>query len=380
MRVLMTATVPSMIGQFNMNNIKLLLELGYEVDVACNFLDYSVWAKEKIDQFKDKLEELNVNMYQVDFERKMFKVRNHLKSYRKTKQLINNRKYNLIHTHTPISSLITRYAFKHSQIYNLCRMVYTAHGFHFYKGNNLLKNLIFRNIERVGARYTDILITINKEDYIAAKRFKLRKNGRVEYIPGVGIDLDKIDLIQGNKEKLCRELNISNASVLLLSVGELNNNKNHKIVIESLPTLPKNVHYLICGVGALKEQYEEQAKKLQIFERLHLLGYRNDVIEIIKSCDIFIFPSKREGLSVALMEAMACGIPCIVSKIRGNVDLINNSINGYIFDLSKCSDITKYVENIIQNNCSFYSKNEDIKQYDIKSILSQMRHIYLEDV
>lgn len=318
-RALVTTTTPYMIKQFLFNDLKILKDLGYVVDVATNFQTFNVISEEELQILKEYLENENIQIYQIDFERDMFKVGNHLKAYKQMKKLMNERKYSLIHTHTPISSLITRIAFKNSRIFNKCRMIYTAHGFHFFKGNNPLKNFLFRNIERHGAKYTDTLITINKEDHAAAKKFKLRKNGTVEYVPGVGIDIDKINSIQGNKEELCKELNIPIDSILLLSVGELNDNKNHKVVIECLPELPKNVHYLICGVGPLKKQHEELAKKLDVSDRLHLLGYRNDVIRIMKSCDVFIFPSKREGLSVALMEAMACGLPCIASKIRQTI-------------------------------------------------------------
>lgn len=327
-KALMYASVASMIQQFNMNNISLLQELGYKVDVACNFEFGSTITNEKIEKLKDQLTKMNVNFYQIPVPRKITDIKNLRLSYKMTKDLMNEKKYDLVHCHSPIGGIICRLTNKHSKHYDSTRMIYTAHGFHFFKGNNPLKNFLFRNIERYGAKYTDTLITINKEDYAAAKKFKLRKNGTVEYVPGVGIDIDKINSIQGNKEELCKELNIPVDSILLLSVGELNDNKNHKVVIECLPELPKNIHYLICGVGPLKEQHEELAKKLDVSDRLHLLGYRNDVIRIMKSCDVFIFPSKREGLSVALMEAMACELPCVASKIRGNEDLIeNNSYN-----------------------------------------------------
>ena len=176
MRALMTATVPSMIGQFNMENIKILKEIGYEVDVACNFHDNTVWSQEKIVRLKNDLESLNVKYYQIDFERSVFKFFKHIQSYNQIKYLMNNRHYDLIHTHTPISSLITRLAFKKSVIYNTCKMIYTAHGFHFFKGNSPIKNFIFKNIEKYAAKCTDTLITINKEDYAAAQKFNLRQN------------------------------------------------------------------------------------------------------------------------------------------------------------------------------------------------------------
>lgn len=371
MRALMTATVPSMIGQFNMNNIELLLDLGYEVDVACNFNDHSVWSEEKIFHFKNKLELMNVNIYHIDFERNMNKIFKHIKSYKQIKLLMNRRQYNLIHTHTPISSFITRLAFKRSNIYNNSKMLYTAHGFHFFKGNTLFKNFIFKNLERVAAKYTDVLITINKEDYQAGKKFKLRMNGSIEYIPGVGINLNSIDKVIGDKKALCNELNISTNSILLLSVGELNENKNHKIVINCLSELPDNVHYLICGTGPLKTQFENSARRIGIEKRLHLLGYREDVIKIMKSCDIFVFPSKREGLSVSLLEASACGLPCIASNIRGNVDIIQTLNNGILFSdknelnnaISLLINKGKIINKIYNNNITIFSLTNIMNKY-----------------
>ena len=381
MRALMTATVPSMIGQFNMNNIKLLIELGHDVDVACNFEDHSVWSKEKIEQLKDDLDALNVNTYHIDFERSMFKIGNHIKSYKQMKKLMNEKEYTLIHTHTPISSLITRIAFKNSHIFNKCRMIYTAHGFHFFKGNNPLKNFLFRNIERYGAKYTDTLITINKEDYAAAKKFKLRKNGTVEYVPGVGIDIDKINSIQGNKEKLCKELNIPVDSILLLSVGELSKRKNHEVIVRLLNQLPDNIHYVICGQGQLENYLLDLAQKLKVNNRLHLLGYRTNIPQIMKSCDIFVFPSLQEGLPVALMEAMACGLPCVASEIRGNVDLIEDGVNSSLCNPIEYKEFLNSVKSINKEIGDKFSELNiiKIKKYDIQEINIKMNKIYEEE-
>lgn len=374
-RALMYASVASMIQQFNMNNISLLQELGYKVDVACNFEFGSTISKEKIDTLKEHLKEMDVDFYHIPIPRKISDFKNLKKSFSQTLELMNKNQYHLIHCHSPIGGIICRLANKHSQYYNKTRMIYTAHGFHFFKGNNPLKNFLFSNIERYGARYTDTLITINKEDYAAAKKFKLRKYGTVEYIPGVGIDIDKINSIQGNKEELCKELNIPSDSTLLLSVGELNDNKNHKVVIQALPKLPSNVHYVICGTGSLKEQHEQLAKELHVEDRLHLLGYRSDVIEIMKSCNIFVFPSKREGLSVALMEAMACGLPCVASNIRGNNDLIKNYYGGFLMNTKKIPfELAVFINKI---KPQFGINNQQImKEYDSKKIEERMLNIY----
>ena len=303
--------------------------------------------------------------------------KSHIISYRECKELLKKNEYSLIHTHTPISSFIIRVAYKKSDIFDSCRMIYTAHGFHFFKGNNPIKNFVFKNIERYAAKYTDMLITINKEDYEAAKGFKLKSNGKVEYVPGVGIDIEKINSIEGNKEELCKELNIPKDSILLLSVGELNENKNHKVVIECLPDLPKYYHYIICGQGSLKESHLELAEKLKVSDRLHILGYRNDVIRIMKSCDIFVFPSKREGLPVALMEAMACGLPCVASGVRGNRDLIENGTNGFILESTNFSSdlflllISSFDKKSIQSRAQ-----ERINAFDLVRVRNQMQNIY----
>lgn len=377
-RALMTATVPSMIGQFNMNNIKLLQELGYKVDIACNFDDYSVWNEERINKFKKELKELNIEIFNISFSRSPKDIKNLINSYKQIKQLLNNQKYMLIHTHTPISSLITRLAYKNSNIYESCKMIYTAHGFHFFKGNNPLKNFLFETIEKYGAKYTDILITINKEDYEAAKKFKLKKQGIVEYVPGVGIDLDKINSIQGNREKLINELNISKDSILLLSVGELNENKNHRIVIEALPKLPSNIHYLICGIGLLKDSHLDLANQLGVDDRLHLLGYKSNIIETMKSCDIFVFPSKREGLSVALMEAMASGLPCIASKTRGNIDLIQENYTCNLDNFSNC------LSNILIGDKNLYSQGQynklNINKFSLYAVQKKIKQIYCKEL
>ena len=372
-KALMYASVASMIQQFNMSNIALLQELGYKVDVACNFEFGSTISQEKIESLKEMLKRINVDYYHIPIPRKITDIYNLKLSYSQTIELINENQYQIIHCHSPIGGIICRLANKNSNNYEHTRMIYTAHGFHFFKGNNPLKNFLFRNIERYGAKYTNTLITINKEDYEAAKKFKLRKNGTVEYVPGVGIDIDKINAIQGNKEELCKELNIPSDSILLLSVGELNDNKNHRVAIQVLPELPNSVHYVICGTGSLKSQHEQLANELKVSERLHLLGYRSDVIKIMKSCDVFVFPSKREGLSVALMEAMASSLPCIASNIRGNFDLLFNDPISQLFDFKKGNLVKVTTDLLKQINWDKQIKNEDtlklISQDNIKRIM-----------
>lgn len=380
-KALMYASVASMIQQFNMNNISLLQELGYKVDVACNFEFGSTITEEKIEKLKEQLTKMDVNFYQIPVPRKITDFKNLRLSYKMTKDLMNERKYDLVHCHSPIGGIICRLANKHSKHYDSTRMIYTAHGFHFFKGNNPLKNFLFRNIERYGAKYTDTIITINKEDYEAAKKFKLRKNGTVEYVPGVGIDIDKINAIQGNKEELCKELNIPIDSILLLSVGELSKRKNHEVIVRLLNQLPDNIHYVICGQGQLENYLLDLAQKLKVNNRLHLLGYRTNIPQIMKSCDIFVFPSLQEGLPVALMEAMACGLPCVASEIRGNIDLIEDGVNSSLCNPIEYKEFLNSFKSINKEIGDKFGKLNiiKIKKYDIKKINIKMNKIYEEE-
>ena len=375
---LMYTHVASMTKLFNMDNIKILQNQGYKVDVACNFKFGNSISDEELEKFKEQLRNMNVDYYDIPVPRKLSDVKNLYISYKKTKELINKNGYELIHCHSPIGAFICRIANRHSKYYLSNKMIYTAHGFHFFKGNIFLKNFIFKNVEKYGARYTDILITINKEDYHAAKKFTLKNNGHVEYVPGIGIDLNMINEMKGDKKELCNQFNIPSDAILMLSVGEINSNKNHSAVIECMDQLPNNVHYVICGQGPLEETYIEKAKEMGISNRLHLLGYRSDVINIMKSCDLFVFPSKREGLSVALMEAMACGLPCIVSDIRGNIDLIKNGENGYLSDFK--GDFKVCVKLSLDNLTEISIKNkEDCKKYSKENINKLMDRIYKRD-
>ena len=380
-RALMFAHVASMIQLFNMQNIHLLIEQGYTVDVACNMEQGSVISKEKIAEMKQELELMGVRVFHIPVPRKLSALSDIVNSCWKTCALINENNYELIHCHSPIGGIICRLANRFSKNYHQTKMIYTAHGFHFFKGNHPLKNLIFRTIEATAARFTDILITINDEDYAAAKTFHLKKGGRVEYVPGIGVDLGKIEKFMPCREELCQSLNIPEHSTLLLSVGELNDNKNHKAVVEALSKLPSNYHYLICGQGNNRELLEQLAQELNCGERLHILGYRADVLSVMKSCDIFVFPSKREGLSVALMEAMACGLPCYVSNIRGNKDLITSEAGGALlkvdtFASELVEQLLKFgdVENL-KTEC--HGKNtQAIMRFSRDAVEQRMNKIY----
>lgn len=223
---------------------------------------------------------------------------------------------------------------------------------------------------------TDAQITINQEDFAAAQKFPLR--GKAYYVPGIGVDVKKISSVQVDRATKRAELGIPQDAFVFISVGELNENKNHATVVRALAKADiPNSYYLICGEGKLKQQHFELAQKLGISEKVKLLGFRTDVSEILRACDCFVFPSSREGLSVSLMEAMAAGLPCIASRIRGNVDLLENS--RYLFepaDENALCQLLKDAANGVQIEQECELNWETLKKYDIKNVSKEMQSIY----
>lgn len=378
-KALVLASVASMIDQFNIPNIRLLIELGYHVDVACNFVEGSTCSNEKIALLKSTLTNMGVNCFQVDFARNVLKIMQNLKAYRQTRRIVVDGKYDLIHSHSPIGGLLSRIAAR-SVRKNGTKMVYTAHGFHFYKGAPLLNWLLFYPIEKVSSCFTDTLITITKEDFARAQNTMYAKE--VAYIPGVGIDVDKFrtDIPESIKLQKRQEIGVETSDIMILSVGELNKNKNHEIVLRAIAKLGrKDVHYVIAGCGILKEYLEDLALELGLTGQLHLLGFRTDIKDWYKVADVFAHPSFREGLSVAVMEAMASGMPIVCTDIRGNTDLIDEGKGGYLFSPldvdSAVSALKKVVENTNRKELAMYntSKSEGL---DVHVILGKLKEIY----
>ena len=376
----MVASVPSMIGQFNMDNIQILLGMGYKVDVACDFSDMSVWPKAKVMSLKKQMEESGVLCLQVDFSRSPLSIKRHLNAYKKIVRLLKENDYEFIHTHTPIASAIARLAAKKTHT----KVIYTAHGFHFYHGAPLKNWVLFYPIEKHLSRYTDILITINKEDYNRAK--EKFKSSQIFYVPGIGVDIEKINMCCVDIEHKRTELGLKENDIMLLSVGELSERKNHEAVIRALKVLNNDkIKYFIVGKGQLKEYLENLISDMNLQNQVTLLGFRTDVLELCKSADIFIFPSLQEGLPVALMEAMACKTIVLCSAIRGNTDLINKY--EYIFNQDDYNDIVLKMKNIIgertrEEILKIYSKQiEDnyrkLEAFDKREVKKRMENIYL---
>ena len=375
-KALIVASVASMIQQFNMHNIQLLLDQGYIVDVVCNCKEGNTISDEKVKEMVKELAEKGVSVTHVPIPRKIYDIKGIFKSIKQIRKMCKKEKYALMHCQSPIGSVVARAAAIKARK-NGMKVIYTAHGFHFYKGAPKKNWIIFYPIEKVFSYVTDVLITINKEDYTFAKKHMNAK--QVEYLPGVGIDTEKFWLENFDEETKRAELGITKNDLMILSVGELNKNKDQEVIIRAIAKLnDSRIHYFIAGRGDKEEYLRNLAKSLGV--NLQLLGYRTDIIELLNTADIFALPSLREGLSVALMEAMSAGLPCIVSRIRGNVDLIEEGKGGYLCEPDDVDGFKNRIGELMfksKKKTEFSKFNrERITFFDVKEINDKMKLIY----
>ncbi len=373
-RVLMVAAKANMIHQFNHRNIKILQKLGYEVHVATNMIDAGSMSNQENERFKIWMKDNDVVAHQVDFERRLGTVKGNISAIRQLKQLFKNNQYKFIHVHSPLGSILGRYV---AWRFNV-PAIYTAHGFHFFKGGPKSGWLIFFPIEWLFSFFTNTLITINDEDYALAKKQMHAKH--ITKINGIGVDVEKAWQVSDEyklqaRKKIRAELGIPEDSFLISSVGELSDRKNHKVVLEALrildPEEQEKIYYVIAGVGSGKEALIDQAKSFNYENHLKLLGYRTDIHDINFASDASIFPSLQEGLGIAGLDATVDRTFLIGSNKRGIADYIKNRKNGIVFD----GDAASLAE-IIRSKNFTVSDISFLKKFDIKSIDKEMTSIY----
>ena len=350
--------------------IRELLDRGYRVDVAANETEGQTPVPPCFRDWGCRVFPLSCSRSPLD--------RGNLAAIRQIRELVQREGYDLVHCHTPIAAACTRAACRGLRKGGL-QVFYTAHGFHFYTGAPLKNWLLYYPIERLCARWTDTLITINQEDYERAKR-RLHA-GRVACVPGVGIDVERFASAQVDRPEMRRSLGVPEDAVFVLSVGELNENKNHAAVIRALARLnDERLYYRIAGDGELAEERRKLAAELGLGDRVRLLGERTDVAELYKSADIFVFPSIREGLPVALMEAMAAGLPVVGSRIRGCVDLLADSDNLLIDrptdDGAFADAIRALADDPARREAIGRSNRQRVGAFDQARVLEQMERLY----
>ena len=348
-KILIVTTSDDFIDRFLLPHIKYLEDAGNVVECACN--ESGFWFKE--------MEKKGLVLHKIDFPRNPLSTKL-IKARKSLFNLVKQNKYDLIICHQPVGGVMGRMVGHKYKI----PVIYVAHGFHFFKGCPK-KNLVYKAVEKHYSRYTDALVTMNEEDYQSALKFKAK---RVYKINGIGFDENvykRSSLEDCNKLK--QELNIEDKYFVCVSIGELNDNKNHIAVLKAI---------------AQMEEYQNFINENNLQNVVSLLGFRKDIPTILSVANCFIMSSLREGLPRSIMEAEVLGLPCIVSDIRGCRDLVTDGKGGFVIDFSNTDLVTTKINTLKEdkNLCDSFGKfnQEFIKDYTLQVVLQQMKKIYEE--
>ena len=380
-KVLVVASVVSFIEWFNKENIEFLhIQLGCEVHIACNFNYMDDTDVNRTIVYIQKIKEEGIILHNIQFARNPINKEN-IVAYKELKQLINTGHFDLIHCHTPTVSMMTRLSAKKARKEGSVVM-YTCHGFHFHNASPKKNWIIYYPIEKYLSRYCDYIVTINKEDYNRAKTFHCKN---VRYIPSVGVDLTRIRNSRIDKEAYKASLGLPSGSILLLSIGEMIERKNHEVIIRTIAKIidqqPK-IYYAIAGKGPLKNFLGSLASDLGISDSVKFLGFRKDIPELCHAADISALPSKIEGLGLAGIEAMSAGVPLVSSNVHGILDYVKDGVTGYAVNPDDVNGFANAISKLASNRELRVSmRNACIKAtepFDLPNALNSMWEIYRE--
>lgn len=372
-KILFVATVQSHICQFHLPIMKILKEEGYEIHVAAkdNLLEKNGLKM----KYADKV-------YDIPFERSPFRKKN-IESYRILKRILKKENYNIVHCNTPVGGIVTRLAARKFRKKGL-RVIYTAHGFHFYKGAPLNNWMIFYPIEKAMAILTDDLITITKEDYDLARRKNFRCN--IHYTHGMGVNNIKYKMVS-EKEKIdIRRKKCYKNEFIILCTGELNKNKNQTTIIKAMNDVVKiypSTKLLLAGNGPNYYGLKRLIKELGLNKNIELIGYRIDLEDYVNISDLIVSASFREGMPLNIMEGMVCGKAIVASDNRGHRELIHHLENGVLVDANDKDDFSRQICNLIKNDKQrqYYGERSRclIKPYCIDNVKYEILNIYRKD-
>lgn len=360
-KILVLCTTDSMIWNFLVPHIKYWNKRGCSVECASSETGFYFNELKKIYNFK---------MFKLPIKRSPFKIDN-LRSYFYLKQIVEERKYDLIVCQEPVGGVLGRIVGHVTKT----KVVYTAHGFHFFSGAPKKNWLLYYPVEKFLSRWTDILLTSNQEDYKRAQKFHCKI---VDKINGIGIDLEQFNVPDFNADDEKKKLGLPEEAKIVFNAAELIPRKNHETALKAFAQIKdNNLFFVICGVGELENKLKSMTKKLQIEERVFFLGFRKDWARVCKISDVFLFTSFQEGLSVSLLGAMAAGLPVVCSDIRGNRDVIEEEKGGYLVAPDDIDGFAEALYKVIydkNNKMGLFNQNI-VKKYDVPFSCAKMFEI-----
>ena len=373
MKLLFILNIANRLNSFSYSSMLAAKQLGIDFQIAGN------WGYSSEDEKKEDEKRHGIRIHQIDFYRNPFHPGN-IKAFRQLGSLMERERYNAVHCNTPVGGLLGRICAKQRRVNTV---IYSAHGFHFYKGAEFFNRTVIKFTEIILARWTDAIITMNEEDSQAARKFYLRNAGKVYKTHGVGIDTDQYINVTANRENYCKDLRIHPESIIMISVGDLIERKGYEVSIQAMENIKKfNVCLLICGEGPMQSKLKALCRQLDLEKQVRFLGFRNDIKELLSISDVFILSSKQEGLPRSLMEAMASGLPCIVSGIRGNVDLLEDGKGGFLCEpnnqLMFSESMMKLFDSELRQRMG-KANIRRISEFSMNRVIEEMVEIYCDE-
>jgi glycosyltransferase involved in cell wall biosynthesis len=332
-----------------------------------------------------EFEDMFDHVWNVTWSRNPFSFPQLFAAVDRLQEVVAREHYQLVHVHTPVASFVARYALRNLRQRDAFKVIYTAHGFHFHRGQGKAKNAIFIALEKLAGRWTDYLIVINHEDEKAAQRYHIVPGARIHYMPGIGIDTSYYDpaCVSGAEIACVREeLHLAPETHLFLMIAEFNPGKWHCRALQAFSQIRRNdIHLAFAGLGPLMEPMKKLAFDLGIGNRVHFLGYRDDIPAIIRASVATILPSEREGLPRSVMESLSLEVPVIGADVRGIRDLLDDG-TGILFDVSDVDALAHAMTWILdhpdQARAMAAQGRAKMARHDIRSILKLHEALYHE--
>lgn len=363
-KILYVTTVSRTINAFLIPHIEMLLEEGYQVDCACS-----------IDKAIDKrLLAKGVNIYETPFSRNPLSLKN-IKAFTKLQIIQKLNKYDIVHVHTPVAALYGRLL---KMFFPKIKTIYTAHGYHFYEGAPKKNWIVFYPIEKLMAKFTDVIININEEDYkITKDRLKPKS---CYLINGVGIDIEEYQFRNEETRRREREkLKLEDEDFVILMIAELNENKNHEQLIKAMTHLKNKyprIKALCVGEGEKEKEIQQAIEAKGLEENVKLLGFREDIKELISASDMGMLLSYREGLPRSIMELMAEGKKVVGTDTRGIRDLISSKNVGKLVKINDFDGTARAIRKYYLSGRERFIVPKELQKYEVNSVLRELNKVY----
>ena len=364
-KLLMTASVYIHIRNFHLPYLREFQRLGWETHVGCAGIPLNA-------PYIDKAIEL-------PFEKKMLSPEN-FRAMRILRQAVRSENYDLIITHTTLAAFFTRLAVK--DLRKRPGLVNVMHGFLFDDSTPFFKREVLLNAERLTAPETDLLLVMNEWDYQTAKSCRLGK--QIKKIPGMGVDFSRLDAAAAEDgRRLREELGIPSDAFVLLYPAELSKRKSQHVLIEAMPSLPRNVWLVLCGEGDQLPMCRELADRLQVRDRVLFPGQVSRIACWYRMADALVASSRSEGLPFNVIEAMYCGLPVVASEVKGHTDLIRRDVTGLLYpygDAGACAAcVARLAADVRLRELLGKRAAESAGQYDLRAVLPRLMENYLTE-